>query len=188
MEDGARIQSMDEPSADDSPERGPDDVFCRNCGAVISEQAEIGPECGVRQRDPPKSSLDSVLDDLTRGGNPFVAAVLSAILPGLGQIYDRELEKGLIIIVGSFLAALSVLVAVGLVLVPAIWIYAIYDAYKVAERQGVAAGPTPDVADAATGRTTVAESDEHTTASDRPVTAEGDASEPEDETAADAEE
>lgn len=59
-------------------ERGPDEVFCRNCGAIISEAAEICPECGVRQKDPPRSSVDSALDDLFEGGNPFVAAVLSA--------------------------------------------------------------------------------------------------------------
>lgn len=135
---------MDEPSPADRPERGPDEVFCRNCGAVISERAEICPECGVRQRDPPKSSLDSLVEDLTGGGNPFVAAVLSAILPGLGQLYNRELEKGLALIVASFLAALSVLVAVGLVLVPAVWLYAIYDAYRVAERQSAVATAVPD--------------------------------------------
>lgn len=129
---------MDEPSSDDvtSRERGPDEVFCRDCGAVISERAEICPECGVRQRDPPRSSVDSTLDDVFQGGNPFVAAVLSAVFPGLGQIYNRELEKGIAIIVASFLAALSALVLIGFLLFPLVWLYAIYDAYTVADRQG----------------------------------------------------
>lgn len=134
---------MDEVPTAGRPERGPDEVYCRDCGAVISERAEICPECGVRQRDPPTSSLDSLVEDLTRGGNPFVAAVLSAIFPGLGQLYNRELEKGLALIVASFLAAISMLVAVGLVLVPAVWLYAIYDAYRVAERQSAVAASVP---------------------------------------------
>lgn len=136
---------MDEPSAADRSERGPDEVFCRNCGAIISERAEICPACGVRQRDPPGSSLDSLVDDLTEGGNPFVAAGLSVVFPGLGQLYNRELEKGLLIVGGSILAAFSALVFVGFLLYPAIWIYAIYDAYRVAERQSADAAPAPNL-------------------------------------------
>lgn len=137
---------MDEPSSDDatSRERGPDEVFCRDCGAVISERAEICPECGVRQRAPPRSSVDSTLDDVFEGGNPFVAAVLSAVFPGLGQIYNRELEKGIAIIVASFLAALSALVLIGFLLFPLVWLYAIYDAYTVADRRRRPADVTAD--------------------------------------------
>jgi TM2 domain-containing membrane protein YozV len=135
---------MSEPSDSPSPERGPDEVFCRDCGAVISEQAEICPECGVRQRDPPTSSVDDAVEDLFEGGNPFVAAVLSAIFPGLGQIYNRELEKGIAVIVASFLAALSALVLIGFVLFPAVWLYAVWDAYTVADRQREAATATED--------------------------------------------
>lgn len=111
---------------------GDGEVFCRDCGAVISENAEICPACGVRQQEPPKSSVESVLDDLTEGGNPFIAAGLSVVLPGLGQLYNRELEKGIIVMVASLVALASVVVLVGVVLYPAIWLYAIYDAYVVA--------------------------------------------------------
>lgn len=112
-----------------------DEVFCRDCGAVISDQAEICPNCGVRQRDPPKSSVESVVEELTEGGNPFVAAGLSVVLPGLGQLYNRELQKGILVMVASLVALASVLAFVGVVLYPAVWLYAIYDAYVVAERQ-----------------------------------------------------
>ncbi|WP_394326257.1 zinc ribbon domain-containing protein [Haloferax profundi] len=114
-------------------ERGPDEVFCRNCGAVIDEKAEICPSCGVRQRPPPKSSVDSAVDSLLEGGNPFVAALLSALFPGLGQIYNRELERGLVFIIATIVAAISTLVFVGFILFPAVWLYAIYDAYTRAE-------------------------------------------------------
>lgn len=126
---------MSEPSDSSSPERGPNEVFCRDCGSVISDQAEICPDCGVRQRDPPKSSVDSAVEDVFEGGNPFVAAVLSAVFPGLGQIYNRELEKGIAVIVASFVAALSALVLIGFILFPAVWLYAVWDAYTVADRQ-----------------------------------------------------
>lgn len=139
---------MSEPSS--SPETGardPDEVYCRDCGDIIDERAEICPHCGVRQRSPPRSTPSSALDDVLAGGNPFVAAVLSALLPGLGQIYNRELGKGLAIMVGSFLAAVSALVLVGFVLFPAIWLYAVYDAYRVAEAQAT----TTDTGEAGAG-------------------------------------
>ncbi|NHX36090.1 MULTISPECIES: DUF5683 domain-containing protein [Halolamina] len=111
---------------------GEGEVYCRDCGAVISEKAEICPKCGVRQQSP-ESSLDDVIEVLTNGENPFVAAVYSAILPGLGQFYNREPGKGAAIIVASFVAVLSMAVLVGFLLYPAIWLYAVYDAYVVAD-------------------------------------------------------
>lgn len=127
---------MSETTDDDKSAPGPAKVYCRDCGEIISAQAELCPECGVRQRGPPTSSLDSVLEELTEGGNPFVAAVLSVIFPGLGQFYNRQLEKGIAVIAASFLSLLSVLAGIGLVLYPAVWLYALYDAYVVADRQG----------------------------------------------------
>jgi TM2 domain-containing membrane protein YozV len=126
---------MSSPS-NESParERGSDEKFCRDCGEVVSAAAEICPHCGVRQRAPPQSSVESAIDDLVEGGNPFVAALLSALFPGLGQLYNRDLERGLAFIVGSMLALLSALVLVGFLLYPAVWVYSIYDAYTRAER------------------------------------------------------
>ena len=115
---------------DGTPSTG--EVYCRDCGAVISEKAEICPECGVRQQSP-ETSLDGLIEVLTNGENPFVAAVYSAILPGLGQFYNREPAKGAAIIVASFVAVLSMVALVGFVLYPAVWLYAVYDAYVVAD-------------------------------------------------------
>jgi TM2 domain-containing membrane protein YozV len=123
----------DTTSSEDQPSAG--EVFCRDCGAVISERAEICPECGVRQQNPPKSSVDTLVEELTGGGNPFVAAVLSVLLPGLGQLYNRELQKGIAVLVAGLIALASVAALVGLVLYPAVWLYAVWDAYVVAERQ-----------------------------------------------------
>ncbi|WP_435194512.1 DUF5683 domain-containing protein [Natronomonas sp. EA1] len=124
---------MSEPST-----HADDEVFCRDCGEVISEKAEICPACGVRQKAPPSSGIDRAVESLTEGGNPFVAAVLSAVFPGLGQLYNRELAKGLAVIVAMFVATLSVVVFIGIVLAPAVWLYAVWDAYVVADRQAAA--------------------------------------------------
>jgi TM2 domain-containing membrane protein YozV len=109
-----------------------DTVFCRECGAEIRRTAELCPECGVRQRAPPPSPAVSALLD---GRNPLVAALLSALFPGLGHVYAREIETGLFFAVAFLLSLFSVLVLVGFVLVPAVWLYAIYDAAKTADRR-----------------------------------------------------
>jgi hypothetical protein len=77
--------------------------------------------------------------------SPFTALLLSTILPGSGQLYNRETKKGWLII-GSCLG-LGLLIyrlpgfnrislALALIL---LWISAIADAYKVARTSGQAA-------------------------------------------------
>lgn len=107
-------------------------VYCRECGAAINRAAEICPECGVRQRPPPASPVGSAVLD---GRNPLFAAVLSAIFPGLGHVYARDIDTGLFFAVSFLLAVFMILFVVGLVLAPAIWLYAMYDAAKAAERR-----------------------------------------------------
>jgi TM2 domain-containing membrane protein YozV len=107
-------------------------VYCRECGAEIRRAAEICPECGVRQRAPPASeAVEGLLD----GRNPLVAVLLSALFPGLGHVYAREVEMGLFFAVSFLLSVASILVFVGFLLAPAIWIYAAYDAAKTAQRR-----------------------------------------------------
>ena len=53
--------------------------------------------------------------------------------PGLGQFYNREPANLAAIMVASFVAVLSMVALVGFVLYPAIWLYAVYDAYVVAD-------------------------------------------------------
>lgn len=66
--------------------------------------------------------------------NPGLAAILSALVNGLGQIYNGEIGKGLIILIGQILNSLLLFILIGFITVPAVWIWSIYDAYKTAER------------------------------------------------------
>ncbi|HLN86453.1 MAG TPA: DUF5683 domain-containing protein [Candidatus Limnocylindrales bacterium] len=76
--------------------------------------------------------------------SPFAALVLSAVLPGLGQIYNRETQKGLVIFASCLGLALftywlsdfnKIGPALALVL---LWLSAAADAYKVAKTSGQA--------------------------------------------------
>lgn len=89
--------SQDEPDDSEEDQQGtrlaPDEVYCTSCGEVIKEEAEICPECGVRQKG---SSTDSnyTIPDAKRYELEKVAAkdTTTAILLGifispLGYIY-----------------------------------------------------------------------------------------------------
>lgn len=95
------------------------DVFCRNCGSVILKEAEICPKCGVRQLTPK---------------NPTIAALLSFLLTGAGQIYNGQVGKGIFFIAVQAVNVLLMAVLIGFITLPITWLYGIYDAYKTAEK------------------------------------------------------
>jgi TM2 domain-containing membrane protein YozV len=66
--------------------------------------------------------------------NAGLAAVLSFFIPGLGQIYNGEIVKGIIIIIVQIINGFLAAIIVGFITGAIVWIWAIYDAYKTAER------------------------------------------------------
>jgi TM2 domain-containing membrane protein YozV len=61
--------------------------------------------------------------------NPLLAAAGSFFFPGLGQVYNGEsIVKGLLFFVGTLIGYI-IFILPGL----AIWVYSIYNAYKVAK-------------------------------------------------------
>jgi TM2 domain-containing membrane protein YozV len=72
---------------------------------------------------------------------PLLSAVLSFVVPGLGQIYNGQAKKGIILLAGYLLMWIAsfflmfVLIGFCLMLVPiVIWLYAMYDAYVTADK------------------------------------------------------
>lgn len=66
--------------------------------------------------------------------NAGLAAVLSFLFTGLGQIYNGSIGKGLFMIVIQVVNGLLMFVMIGFITYPVVWIWGIYDAYKTAER------------------------------------------------------
>ena len=110
-------------------------VFCRSCGERIRAAAEICPHCGVRQ------------PVVEAGGrkNPGLAAVASLVIPGAGQIYNGQILRGLVALVGTsvldvvivVVALVLSLILIGplfLLLVPVVHVLVAYDAYAQAEK------------------------------------------------------
>ncbi len=67
--------------------------------------------------------------------NPGVAAVLSFFFCGLGQIYNGQILKGIIMLVCYAISALMMYVVIGFITTPILWIWGMYDAYRTAEKK-----------------------------------------------------
>jgi len=105
-------------------EIGTDKVYCFSCGEVIKAEAEICPKCGVRQK----------INPLCQMKNPGIAAIASFFFAGLGQIYNGEIGKGLLLIIVQTVNVFLIFLFIGFLTYPIVWIYGIYDAYTTAEK------------------------------------------------------
>lgn len=66
--------------------------------------------------------------------NPGAAAVLSFLITGMGQIYNGQIVKGICFVVLQLINLALMSVLIGYVTFFLLWVYAIYDAYRNAER------------------------------------------------------
>ena len=100
--------------------------FCVNCGAKIDAIAEICPKCGVRAAPPRPEYVERK--------NPVLAAILSFILPGIGQIYNGQINEGIVFIIAAITCNFLRYLLIGYPLYIAVWIFGIIDAYNVAKK------------------------------------------------------
>ncbi len=66
--------------------------------------------------------------------NPGLAAVLSFFWMGLGQIYNGQIGKGIVFMVAYGFSFLLMLILIGFITTPILFIYGIWDAYSSAEK------------------------------------------------------
>ena len=66
--------------------------------------------------------------------NPGLAAVASFFFAGLGQIYNGEITKGLLLMAIQIVNVVLMIFLIGFVLYLIVWVYGIWDAYTTAER------------------------------------------------------
>ena len=66
--------------------------------------------------------------------NPGLAAVLSFFFMGLGQIYNGQIAKGILFIVTYTVSILLMMLLIGFITTPVLFVYGIWDAYKSAEK------------------------------------------------------
>lgn len=95
--------------------------FCFNCGAEIDKRAEICPECGVRVGP-------------ERNKSAGLAALLSFLIVGVGQMYNGQIGKGILLLIGAIVSGLLFFVVIGFFTWFIIWLYSIFDAYNTANK------------------------------------------------------
>jgi TM2 domain-containing membrane protein YozV len=122
--------------------------YCPDCGKeLINPNAEICPTCGGRLKPTQTAALVTaapvtaapvtaapVTAAPINQRSPVVAAILSVIVCGLGQIYNGQLAKGIVYFIIAVICGLLIIAVIGIILLPIWWIIGIIDAYKTAEK------------------------------------------------------
>lgn len=71
---------------------------------------------------------------------PGLALLASFFLPGLGQMVNGEVTKGAMFMLGYFVSAVLLLVLIGFLLMPVLWIASMVDAYSSAKNWNIRYG------------------------------------------------
>jgi len=66
--------------------------------------------------------------------NPAIATILSFFFAGLGQIYNGEIGKGIVFIVLYGISFFLMLIVIGFITTPILWIWGMVDANTSAKR------------------------------------------------------
>ncbi|GEM_PF-625774 len=123
----------------DAKEEG---MFCSVCGTQAEDTAQRCPN-GHELR--PATTVQAAAQQpqvimVRSGKNAGLAAVMSAVWCGLGQIYNGQIGKGIGMMILYFISAILIIVAIGFITTPIVWIWGMVDAYKTAERLNREAG------------------------------------------------
>ena len=107
--------------------------FCSNCGkALPSDSSYFCDSCGAKIANPnvsEKTDQPQPVLEVREEKSPFVAALCSFFIPGLGQVYNGSMAKGIGFFFGT-LIGLFLLVIPGII----VWIVGMSDAYSVAKK------------------------------------------------------
>jgi TM2 domain. len=109
--------------------------YCSNCGEpAVSPTSNACANCGkpydLSQAEPERENVNSAEKRVcVKEKSTFFAVVLSFAFPGLGQVYNGRLKKGLLLMavywVGLFFMGIPTLIA---------WLYSIFNANSEAEK------------------------------------------------------
>lgn len=105
------------------------DQFCQGCGKPTAQSTAMVSGTGVASAPAPQQQVVVVNQK-----NPGIAAVLSFFWSGLGQIYNGEIGKGILLLILFVVSAMLIWVVIGFITTPILWVYGMIDAYKTAEK------------------------------------------------------
>jgi TM2 domain-containing membrane protein YozV len=100
--------------------------FCRFCGSTLT--AASGRDGSIERRDPPPPKIVAV------GKSPVAALIFAVVFPGLGQFYNGDFKRGLLIVILASVCAGLALETAAIPLL-AVWLWGVVNAYSVAARK-----------------------------------------------------
>ena len=118
-------------------------MFCSKCGSTNDDAAKFCQKCGNtlapagangHAAQPPGGgtvrgeTAPPGVKRLAVGKNPAVALILSLIIISVGQFYNGDIKKGLVMLAGTIVLGLLT----GGIAILGFWIWSGYDAYQVA--------------------------------------------------------
>ena len=110
-----------------------DTKFCSNCGFEMPKASKFCPECGTTaERVPPVMNTTTIVVPSNKSSG--LAAVLSFLIIGLGQVYLGLTKKGIILFLLAIISGVLMMVLIGWITWLLVWGYAIYDAYNSCEK------------------------------------------------------
>lgn len=110
-----------------------DTKFCSNCGFEMPKASKFCPECGTTaERVPPVMNTTTIVVPSNKSSG--LAALLSFLIIGLGQVYLGLTKKGIILFLLAIISGLLMMVLIGWITWLLVWGYAIYDAYNSCEK------------------------------------------------------
>ena len=99
-------------------------AYCKTCNtdAELHTMAKICPEHSIEKIKNKRKS-------------PILAALLSCIIPGLGQVYAGDIFRGLAIIAALGFSFCLMALIIGFFTFFGIWIFVVADAYNMVRKQ-----------------------------------------------------
>ena len=114
---------------------------CPNCGTELKYDGKFCPNCGANLESissAPQTNAETMVTPnqtvATTKKNPFVAAFLSIIFPGIGQLYIGQNNKGGYFIVLAAVSIVLMVLFIGFIFYVLFWLWSIFDAYASAEK------------------------------------------------------
>ena len=110
-----------------------DTKFCSNCGFEMPKASKFCPECGTTaERVPPVMNTTTIVVPSNKSSG--LAALLSFLIIGLGQVYLGLTKKGIILFLLAIISGVLMMVLIGWITWLLVCSYAIYDAYNSCEK------------------------------------------------------
>ena len=108
--------------------------FCSKCGFEMPKATKFCPECGAATNQAPAVTR---IRTVQTEKSPALAAILSFLIVGLGQVYLGLNKRGIILFLAAVVSVILMFVLVGFLLWLIVWGYAIYDAFNTADKMNM---------------------------------------------------